>query len=380
MASTKNITMKEYNGVDYDTLYPKTIAEQVVGIYSKDEILSDETKQLFGYTKTAVPNDIFITLGLGQGQYGYRIIVKLYDGTPVVGATVSGINPLPNASLITDNKGMVLGVSTSKNVTISVTSPYIDVNSQSNIQINSSALITEKNITLTNKNDPYIFINTTQNLNLSPLVSSFDTCAVGGGGAGNGQSDSRFDAGGGGGGGGVLNVFNTSVSLVRKISITIGSGGSYSRNQAGGDGGTTIVKIGENIIAQAEGGKGGPNTSGADRRFGIGGKGGVNGGDGGSGSNDNLSEASGKPCTANIFNEPSLGLAGSGGGGGGMFWGAQQPKGGAKNGAKGAWHTSSNNYNATVAQVPGGGGGGFCDSNSSGSAGASGGVYLRFHY
>lgn len=31
MATNKNITMKQYNGTDYDTLYPKTTAEQVIG-------------------------------------------------------------------------------------------------------------------------------------------------------------------------------------------------------------------------------------------------------------------------------------------------------------------------------------------------------------
>lgn len=32
MATNKNITMRQYNGVDYDTLYPKTIASQVEGL------------------------------------------------------------------------------------------------------------------------------------------------------------------------------------------------------------------------------------------------------------------------------------------------------------------------------------------------------------
>ena len=31
MATTKNITMKQFNGTDYDTLYPKTIGAQIVG-------------------------------------------------------------------------------------------------------------------------------------------------------------------------------------------------------------------------------------------------------------------------------------------------------------------------------------------------------------
>lgn len=38
MASVKKITMHEYNGTDYDTLYPKTIASQVDGVYNKTEI------------------------------------------------------------------------------------------------------------------------------------------------------------------------------------------------------------------------------------------------------------------------------------------------------------------------------------------------------
>lgn len=32
MATNKNITMRQYNGTDYDTLYPKTIASQVEGL------------------------------------------------------------------------------------------------------------------------------------------------------------------------------------------------------------------------------------------------------------------------------------------------------------------------------------------------------------
>lgn len=31
MATEKDITMKQYNGTDYDTLYPKTTLEQVNG-------------------------------------------------------------------------------------------------------------------------------------------------------------------------------------------------------------------------------------------------------------------------------------------------------------------------------------------------------------
>lgn len=63
MASEKNITMRQYNGVDYDTLYPKTKVEQVEGAYTRQQILSDSTKGLYGLGSDAVPDDVFKTLG-----------------------------------------------------------------------------------------------------------------------------------------------------------------------------------------------------------------------------------------------------------------------------------------------------------------------------
>ena len=75
MATNKNITMKQFNGTDYDTLYPKTIAAQIDDVYSKDEtypksqlytkeqILADATKTLYGLGSDAVPDDVFRILG-----------------------------------------------------------------------------------------------------------------------------------------------------------------------------------------------------------------------------------------------------------------------------------------------------------------------------
>lgn len=66
MAVNKNITMKQYNGTDYDTLYPKTIAEQVDGVYSKEQVLTDATKSLYGLTSSAVPDDVFKNIFSGD--------------------------------------------------------------------------------------------------------------------------------------------------------------------------------------------------------------------------------------------------------------------------------------------------------------------------
>ena len=62
MATNKNITMKQFNGTDYDTLYPKTIASQVEGAYTQQQILADSTKTMFGLGTDAVPDDAFIAL------------------------------------------------------------------------------------------------------------------------------------------------------------------------------------------------------------------------------------------------------------------------------------------------------------------------------
>ena len=62
MATNKNITMKQFNGRDYDTLYPKTKVEQVEGAYSQQQILSDSTKGLYGLGNSAVPDDAFVAL------------------------------------------------------------------------------------------------------------------------------------------------------------------------------------------------------------------------------------------------------------------------------------------------------------------------------
>ncbi len=46
MATNKNIIMKQYNGLDYDTLYPKTILSQVEGASAQLSQLQENINQL----------------------------------------------------------------------------------------------------------------------------------------------------------------------------------------------------------------------------------------------------------------------------------------------------------------------------------------------
>lgn len=70
MATNKNITVKQFNGVDYDTLYPKTSLTQVEGLsaslaeyYSKNQTLNTDTMNLFVGADVSVPNGAFKYLG-----------------------------------------------------------------------------------------------------------------------------------------------------------------------------------------------------------------------------------------------------------------------------------------------------------------------------
>lgn len=77
MATDFNITMKQYNGVDYDTLYPKTILSQIEGMsdsyFNKNQILTTPTAAQFGLDSNAVPNDVFSFIGKYNEYWWKRV-------------------------------------------------------------------------------------------------------------------------------------------------------------------------------------------------------------------------------------------------------------------------------------------------------------------
>lgn len=106
MATDKLITMKQFNGTDYDTLYPKTKVEQVEGAYTQQQILANATKTLFGLGDTAVPDDAFALLGKYNLHWWRRRTatpVYRYDKvvTPQTQTTVSELaSSVPSATLV----------------------------------------------------------------------------------------------------------------------------------------------------------------------------------------------------------------------------------------------------------------------------------------
>ena len=97
MATNKNITMKQFNGTDYDTLYPKTKVEQVEGAYTQQQILSDSTKGLYGLGNDAVPDDIFQMLG------GLRAVIHVFAQS---GTSVSMTKGEKTFTVTADSEGM----------------------------------------------------------------------------------------------------------------------------------------------------------------------------------------------------------------------------------------------------------------------------------
>lgn len=95
MASEKNITMRQYNGADYDTLYPKTKVEQVEGAYTQQQILADSTKTLFGLEMGAVPDDVLALLKslVNNAQTSADGKAKIQTGSYIGTGTYGSANP-----------------------------------------------------------------------------------------------------------------------------------------------------------------------------------------------------------------------------------------------------------------------------------------------
>ena len=95
MATEKNITMHEFNGTDYDTLYPKTIASQIPDVYSKTEILTTETLAKYGLTADKLPNDVFqqIKTLIDNTQSSIESRARIQTGSYVGTGTYGASNP-----------------------------------------------------------------------------------------------------------------------------------------------------------------------------------------------------------------------------------------------------------------------------------------------
>lgn len=341
---------------------------------NKASLLKDSTAALLGLGTDAVPDDAFVALVLGQGVYGYRVRVQLADGTPVEGATVSGIQPLTGSTLVTGADGTVLGKSTSASVTIGCTSPYIDQKAPAAQTVTKTGTITDVTLTLESITD-MLTIDSSKTAKISSIAKTVDIFASGGGGGGCGGINA------GGGGGYASNKLNEPISGDTDLKIAIGAGGNGGTASSlnGGNGGETTVSLNNVIALTASGGFGGTTTAA-----------GAGNGPGGT-KGDNAIGANGSPASVPVFNDSSIGIKTGGGGGGGTpsnIYNGSHSYGGAPNGGDGGYRRWEYSWGSDNDMHPGGnggiggGGGGGCsfDGILNGGNGGPGIVYLRFHF
>lgn len=93
MATNKNITMRQFNGTDYDTLYPKTVASQIPDVYSTTETITAETLGQLGLGADKLPNDAFqqIKTLINNAQTSADNKAKIQIGS-YVGTGTYGVN------------------------------------------------------------------------------------------------------------------------------------------------------------------------------------------------------------------------------------------------------------------------------------------------
>lgn len=338
---------------------------------NKASLLKDSTAALLGLGTDAVPDDAFVALVLGQGVYGYRVRVQLADGTPVEGATVSGIQPLTGSTLVTGADGTVLGKSASASVTIGCTSPYIDQKAPAAQTVTKTGTITDVTLTLESITD-MLTISSSKTAKISSMAKTVDIFASGGGGGGCGGINA------GGGGGYASNKLNEPISGDTDLKIAIGAGGNGGTASSlnGGNGGETTVSLNNVTALTASGGFGGTTTAA-----------GAGNGPGGT-KGDNAIGANGSPASVPVFNDSSIGIKTGGGGGGGTtfyIYNGSHSYGGSPNGGIGGYRHQQTDADHTYAGGNGGiggGGGGGCSFNGimNGGNGGPGIVYLRFHF
>lgn len=376
---------------------------QITAVSDKaDSHLSDYTRELIGLGSNAGPDEAFLALFVGIGKMAYKVTVKTPDGRPVAGSTISGLTAITGRNLVTNSKGQTMGISTSSTVTIYASSPYFDCE-RGSVTVTSTGTVTNAEITL-----PYTDTDTVLTLTSSKAgviyrstIKSIDITEVGGGSPGEAVSSNLLngsqDAGKGGNGG---KIATTKLQLKAGDSILVGVSGSGNNNIG-------VVKKNDstiafsNVVTQAGGNSGSATytTGTGDHSCRL--------------YSDDASDGAGN--TIHVFDDTTLGYAGSGAGGGSyasnrltsesilkecisqngkIYKFGGSPKGG--NGGFIVTATSSGavfRQNPTSGAFPGGGGGGGCaaygklEDGSGGwgtifvspGSGASGCAYIRLN-
>lgn len=361
----KNIKIRQKNSAnEYDVIYLQSAADVVM--------LSEETSAAYSLTNGTAEDAIESLSELLTAQRKISLKITDVGGSPIEGATVSGLVGSPT----TNTNGYVTGIVQTNVVTIYPPSKYPDLKSTSVDISNYIGKLAIYTIPIpVVSNNTIIRYTESKQIRFSAGTKSIDVCCVGAGGGGGGYyAGTESQVGGGGGGGGIVNMYNISVTPHTDYTITIGSGGNAGSPDVGGDGGSS--SFGNIVIAN--GGSGGTPASGGASGSPTSGTGGY--------------KSDGTASSIVTEFDDSITFY-SGGGGGGKEASTETSgsvyKGGSPNGASGALHLKNSQTQAGTAGIGGGGGGGvytytYVNSHAKRtiilpSAGGAGLVAIRIH-
>ena len=378
MALEKNITMREYNGNDYNTLYPKTKSTLMM---ASDKVIDDLVLSSNANVDEAlqvIANKLYL---ISENYVSINLTVQSTSGNLLSGIEVNGIFDANGNTLKTNSNGIISGYMyvSNSSATFSI-SGYGDVEDYSetmNVVIGESYT---KTISLTTRN--FLKITSSRNIKFSGNVSHVDVTVVGGGGGGGNSHTSTHGGGvqyiltGGGGGGGYCTV-QKNVNFTANVfySAIVGAGGAVKA-----DGGFSSF-----LGVLANGGSAGGNGSDG---------GGAGNGRGGHGVNyseidDETESQGGNGVAGSVAGYSSFTDTVVYGGGGGAGSGGSFTVGGsgAGYGGNGSAVNNRTDYPGTAGADGFGGGGGGAGGNvysndfelCAGTKGGSGCVAIRMH-
>lgn len=362
MSTEKNIILQQFNGADYDTLYPKTKSIQT---YVSDEVISklvlssganaDDALQ-------AIANKLKL---VADGVASITVTVTDDSGNAVKNIIVDGIFSDSGTEVYTNDSGVATGYISEGEQTISIN--YGDLSNISEAVSIVKGETINKSYTVSRRN--FLKITSSQQLRFSSNVSQIDVTVVGGGGGGSGAYNDEKPSGGGGGGYCTVQE-QVNFTINKAYPAVIGSGGAGGgANSRGSTGGSTSF-----LRVTASGGEGGY----------IGFKGvtcaQANGNGPGGSVDHNYAGVAGSVAGYTSFTETTIY---GGGGGSGAYASGSSLNNGANYGGKGAvYDTDVSKQTAAVAGQDGfggGGGGGETERNYLGAKGGSGCVAIRMH-
>ena len=319
------------------------------GTYTKDQCISAVTRAMMGLGSTATPDQALQKLAAGIGKFGFLIHLRLADGTPLPGATITGLTSMTGGTVVTDSNGNAFGISTSSPVSVSVTSIWIDVNNLSKIIYGAVNGLSEQTLTMTQKAvNSVLRIESSKTVRFVKAHYALVCCVQGGtgGNAGYGYMSTTSVAGGNGGAQGKIKNENVSLAAMTFYTAAIGSGGARGVGSVGfvsdtghgspggetsfagvssADGTTSTLPLNDSTLNI--GGKGGNGGSGnTHAKGGNGGAGTKAGGGGGGGQGfsgsayaggSGGSSPAGSAGSAPSDNSSAGGIGGNGGPGGG---------------------------------------------------------------